>query len=220
MRNNKLIFIMDFDGVILDSNEIKIIAYKKTIEKFENSIIEEFIKYHIQNPGISRYVKFRYLYENILNKSYTENDINLLADTFSKLVAEEILRVPMINGAKEFLEKYYQNNDIYVVSGTPEIELKDIVEKRNLKKYFKAIYGAPVFKKEHIANIIKNNSEISRENFYFFGDGSTDYFAANANDIAFIGVLNQHNRELFLKLAKEKKAKIINDFLEIINFFE
>ncbi len=211
---------MDFDGVILDSNEIKIIAYKKTIEKFGNPIISEFIKYHLQNPGISRYVKFRYLYENILNKPYTENDINLLADSFSKLVAEEILRVPMINGVKEFLEKYYQNNDIYVVSGTPEIELKDIVEKRNLKKYFKEIYGAPVFKKEHIAKIIKDNSEIAKNNFYFFGDGSTDYFAASSNNIAFIGILNQHNKELFLKLAEEKKAKIINDFFEIINYFE
>ena len=64
--------IFDCDGVILNSNEIKTNAFKKVLKQFNNQAIDEFIQYHKDNGGISRYIKFENLLNNILPK-YEEN---------------------------------------------------------------------------------------------------------------------------------------------------
>ena len=52
--------IFDCDGVILNSNKIKSNAFRKVLKKFNQIAVDEFIKYHKDNGGISRYIKFEY----------------------------------------------------------------------------------------------------------------------------------------------------------------
>ena len=53
-KYNSIIF--DCDGVILNSNQIKTNAFRKVLKQFNNKAIDEFIQYHKDNGGISRYL--------------------------------------------------------------------------------------------------------------------------------------------------------------------
>ena len=64
--------LFDFDGVILESADIKTAAYRALFKGEDSNKVEEFIDYHIQNAGISRFVKVRYFYEKILGIKITD----------------------------------------------------------------------------------------------------------------------------------------------------
>ncbi|EAI6773129.1 HAD hydrolase-like protein, partial [Campylobacter coli] len=51
--------IFDFDGVILDSVELKTQAFAELFKEFPKNKVQELVKYHIQNGGISRYHKIQ-----------------------------------------------------------------------------------------------------------------------------------------------------------------
>ena len=60
----------DFDGVVLESGNIKTDAF---IELFAGLGIDEEVKqHHLENQGVSRYEKFRWITENLLKEEYTE----------------------------------------------------------------------------------------------------------------------------------------------------
>ena len=49
-------FVFDCDGVILDSNLLKTIAFSKSLPEYPEKV-SKFIDYHKANGGISRYKK-------------------------------------------------------------------------------------------------------------------------------------------------------------------
>ena len=53
-------FVFDNDGVIMDSNAAKTDAFAKALEGEDQELIEEFLQYHKDFGGISRFEKFEY----------------------------------------------------------------------------------------------------------------------------------------------------------------
>ena len=53
-------YIFDCDGVILDSNNLKSRAYAEALTAEPLELVLEFVEYHKENGGISRYEKFKY----------------------------------------------------------------------------------------------------------------------------------------------------------------
>ena len=62
------ILVLDFDGVILDSVNIKTKAFEELFQEQPKEIRKKIINYHIKNGGISRYRKFDYFYKNFIKK--------------------------------------------------------------------------------------------------------------------------------------------------------
>ena len=60
--------LWDFDGVILDSMKIRDWGFKEIFKSFKKRDIDKLIDYHNLNGGLSRYVKIRYFYEEILKR--------------------------------------------------------------------------------------------------------------------------------------------------------
>ncbi len=58
--------IFDFDGVICESVEAKKIAFQKVFADYPEHL-DAITEHHMANGGISRFVKFEYIYKNILN---------------------------------------------------------------------------------------------------------------------------------------------------------
>ena len=58
--------IFDCDGVILDSNKIKTNAFKQALKDEPRDKIEQLVKYHKENGGVSRYKKFEYFYKKFV----------------------------------------------------------------------------------------------------------------------------------------------------------
>ena len=133
--------LFDFDGVLVESANIKTEVFAKLFEPYGEEIVKKVVKHHVKYGGISRYKKIRFYYEKYLDTEITEKKLNEIANKFSDLVVSRVLKAPWVKGVEKVLEKYYQNIDLYVVSGTPQKELDLIIEKRNIKKYFKGVFG-------------------------------------------------------------------------------
>src|SRR5688500_20334110 len=60
--------IFDFDGVVVESGEIKTQAFANLYRDYGETVMAEVAKYHVLNGGMSRYEKIRYFQKNLLEK--------------------------------------------------------------------------------------------------------------------------------------------------------
>jgi len=206
--------IFDFDGVIADSVDIKTRAFAHLFREHPQSVRDEVVKYHIENGGKSRFVKFRYYYENILKKEYTEALGEKLAAEFSEFVFEEVVKCSYIKGAIEFIEGCHEKFSFFIVSGTPDGEIKAIAEKRGISKYFKEILGTPAKKDEWVKYILNKYGMLPDETV-FIGDAYDDYKGASANGCRFIGV-NSGGHNPFEKVKVDLLVRDLGDIHEKI----
>ncbi len=63
--------VFDFDGVILESAQIKTETFADVVKDYPKEQADAFVAYHITHMGISRHVKFQYFIEEILKQPYS-----------------------------------------------------------------------------------------------------------------------------------------------------
>lgn len=209
--------IFDFDGVILESASIKTNAFAEVVKDFPKDVAAEFVSYHMSHMGISRYVKFRYLVEKILHEQYTEEKGNELADRFSSIVFNRVMECSFVPGAKEFLEGYSSNYDMYIASGTPDAEMQEIIDKRELREYFCGVYGTPLKKRDIIQKIMSDH-EYNKDEVVFVGDANTDMDAAYAEGLYFVG-RNTKDNENYFKSVRFKVDNLL-EICDVIRIIE
>jgi len=187
--------IFDFDGVILESAGIKTAAFGKLFENEYPDQVEDIVDYHKKNMGISRYTKFKHIYKNILKKPLSKSDEEMLGKKFSTIVFDEILRAPFVPGARKFIEKRSKSFDLFIASGTPIVELAQIIKKRKLGEYFVAVHGTPENKDKIISDIMKKYNYL-RDEVVFVGDAESDFIAAEKSRINFVLRLTDENKNI------------------------
>ena len=176
--------IFDFDGVLVESADIKTEAFRELFSGYPDKA-HEIVKYHQMHMGISRYVKFRYFYENILGKELSHDKEIELGERFSEIVLERILKVPFVAGTLDFLEVHYKKTPLFIASGTPDEELHYITTQRGITHYFKEIHGTPRTKPEILTDILSRYSWCGSE-VVFVGDAESDLKAAEESGVCFI----------------------------------
>jgi HAD superfamily hydrolase (TIGR01549 family) len=177
--------IFDFDGVIVESMDIKTKAFEYIFGNQPKNIIEQIVKLHLDNGGMSRFEKFRIIYKDFLKKNLSESEEKRLGREFNKFVYEEMMECSFVIGAKEFLEDNYKKYLLFVVSGTPNEEINKLVDDRGLRKYFKGVWGTPGSKGFFSKMIIKNFN-LKKHEAVFVGDAPNDYIGAEEAGIKFI----------------------------------
>ncbi len=179
--------IFDFDGVIVESGKIKTQAFAELYRPYGDDIVAQVVQFHTQNGGMSRYHKFRHFQEHFLHQPpLTEAEEKQLDIRFSELVVEAVIAAEPVPGAIELIQRQSGKIPLFVASGTPESELKVIVERRGLTPYFTKVRGAPALKKTIIAEILSAYS-LAPESVLMIGDAMADYEGAQANHTAFLG---------------------------------
>ncbi|HPP86490.1 MAG TPA: HAD hydrolase-like protein [bacterium] len=187
------IFCFDFDGVIIESSHLKTIAYNELFEKYFPDKIEKIRDYHLKNSGLVRYKKIRYICENIAKIKDADELINQMIEEYEKDIFEKVIKCPLVKGIIEYLDYLKENKkDIYVISGTPDDELKKIIELRGLAKYFVDIYGGSQMKSYWLKKIIAER-QVNSNDIIFFGDGLNDYEAAAECSVDFVFRLTGEN---------------------------
>lgn len=185
-------FFFDFDGVIVDSVNVKTDTFAEIYRPYGEKVVSQVISHHISHGGISRYEKFRYYHESFLKKQISEAEVEELAQKFSNLVTQKVIEAPFISGAPEFLELVKaKNKKLFVISATPENEIKEIVKQKNLTQYFTDIKGSPLKKDKNLKFLIDTyNLKISE--CIYFGDSEQDLNAAVSLNITFVPI-NYHD---------------------------
>ncbi len=150
INNNKYeYYIFDCDGVILNSNTIKNQAFRETLKDEKSSLIEEFIKYHQKNGGVSRYEKFLFFYQKMKQSKQYKKDTKIALSKFSTLVQKELIKSQYVPGAIDYIQKLYNlNKKLYVVSGGDQNELNVVFSAKKIDYFFKKILGSPTTKKK------------------------------------------------------------------------
>ena len=206
--------IFDFDGVLVESVDVKTKAFAKMFEEEGEEVVRKVTDYHLVNGGVSRVRKFEYYYEEILKRSLSDEKLEELCDTFSRLVIDEVINSSYVKGAEEFLDEFYSKLDFYVASGTPEEELRESVKCRGMEMYFKGVYGSPRQKGEIARKILLQNGYNSDE-VVFIGDSITDLNGAQESGIRFIGRTVDSDHTLFADMGI-KAIKDLSDLEKII----
>ena len=193
--------IFDFDGVIADSNNVKTEAFVKLFNDYPPDIREAVREFHLQNGGMSRFDKFRHIYANFLKEPLPKEKFDQLCDDFNRLVIDGVISAPIFDGVLEFFRENHGLYDMYIVSGTPQDEIREIARKRGLDIYFSGIYGSPKTKKELITGIMRER-DYRPEEIVFLGDSINDYEGALEAGVEFVAKI--HN-DLKLDLFQQKK---------------
>ena len=206
--------IFDFDGVILDSNGVKINAFREIFsEDGTKEEIDEFIDYHLESGGISRFVKIAYFYENILLKPISEAEILEKAEKFGEIVLSSFANgSAIIEDTLAFIKSVHTKVPLHIASGGLESELKQICQDLHISQYFRSIHGSPTPKVLLINEILKANG-YDPKRCVMFGDSIKDYEAASMNKIKFFGYNKESLRtvgEGYLDSFKEFNLKLID----------
>ena len=211
--NNIKAVIFDFDGVIAESVQVKSNAFAEMYSAYGAVIEKKVIEHHKANGGLSRFEKFRFYHKHYLNEDIDNEKVYSLAKQFSDLVLHKVISSPYVRGAYEFILEYYKNYDFYISTGTPADEIKVILEKRELTKYFKAVYGSPETKDNHVKEILSNN-RYKNEEVVFIGDADTDKNAARVNKIKFVARIESPASPL---LSEKFKLQDLTQLKKIID---
>ena len=179
------LILLDFDGVIIESVGIKDEAFEKLYQNYPKHL-PQIMEYHLSHNATIRFIKFRYIAENILNEPYSAKKELELSQKFSDLVFDRIVECPFVEGAIEFLEYFFAKVPLYLISMSPEDELLNVLKLRGLKKYFKQVYSNPVTKSQVFRKILADE-QLDVSEVLYIGDTPEDYQAAVKVGIHFIG---------------------------------
>ena len=194
LKNIKNI-IFDFDGVIINSMDVRANGIKDIFSHYDKNLVDKFIEYYRYNAGLSKFIKIKYFYNEILGKDISEERIDEYSNKLSiimkkKLISKEVL----IEDTCKFIKNNYEKFNFHIASGSEESELIFLCDKLEISKYFKSIKGAPIHKNDLVKNIIDKNN-YNRKETILIGDSINDFDAAKINNIGFVGYNNPQLQE-------------------------
>ena len=200
--------IFDFDGVILDSNNVKKDAIGKAVEcALDRGKSEEFVRYFVHHNGVPRREKV----EKFVPKELVET----VLEQYEVLLDQALFEATLIPGVRDFIEilsKHPKNPPLlYVLSGGEVGEIDRLLEYHDLAQYFDGVYAAP-YRKEKNLNRMKLKPPI-----LFFGDSLIDFEVARESCVDFVFVYGASNvlnwRE---EVDQDDTIAIIEDFMRVI----
>jgi len=153
-------------------------------------------------------------HQNFLGVSLNDQQVDELANIFSELVFRKVIHSQPIPGAIEFI-KNIEDYSKYVISGTPDTEIKAIVESVGLSHYFIGVFGSPEKKHSHMKRLITANN-LNPKECIFIGDALADYEEAEKNGTHFILVENSDNSSLFEQIGNIIKVQDLSDLRNLI----
>jgi phosphoglycolate phosphatase-like HAD superfamily hydrolase len=181
--------IFDCDGVILNSNSLKLSALRSCLESIDSpmSFIEWAIEEFRTNFGRTRISHFDIFLRNAetFDYSVTKKVMSEAMLHYSHNVVQLYKDCEVIEETKRYIQNLPSNCLIFVVSASDESELRSLLPNKCSKLYSKNIYGGPLSKVENIKTILN----ITKSNkVFFYGDAVQDAKAAMSTGIHFFGL--------------------------------
>ena len=178
--------IFDFDGVLADTNPIRINGFRELFKEFPKEQVDALVAFSAVNGGLSRYEKIKYFFQSIRREEIRPQDVDRCAQRYSDIVKNDIITAAEIGGSVEFLSSFAKQYVYAIVSGSDQEELRDVCRQRGIGPFFKEILGSPIGKEENLKSLVQKNGW-GRDTCVFIGDSVNDYQAARSTGVAFIG---------------------------------
>ena len=195
------VIIFDFDGVIVDSADLKDRAWFQIFADYDSldhdfgirSIIEKAKEKYSQGRG-SRFNILREIFTNLkLPATRLDGLIEDYSQKYNKLVQEGINQRNVSPETEGVLKSLFQKYPLYINSATPTENLQESLEHLKLNHYFRGCFGQPASKVDNLRRITQNEGVVASE-VLFIGDSPGDYQAAEEFQCHFIALANKFNQ--------------------------
>ena len=176
----------DVDGVLIDSLAIKGEAFSSAFSDYPEAR-EKIIAFHLSHGGVNRSEKITHLFRLIVGREPSTEEVSDRISQFSTSVFEGVVAAPEIPGAHAALKEWSEKVPLHAVSATPTDELRRILERRNIAKFFTSVHGWPPGKVSTVREVIAMRGYRSSA-CILVGDSREDLHAAVATNVQFIQV--------------------------------
>jgi len=179
------VVILDFDGVVLESNAVKTEAFREVFARFPEHA-EAMMAFHHAHVSLSRFGKF----DRLLELMGRTGDASLRADLatdFSRRTLDRIMAAPFVPGAEAFLHDITPRLPVYLASVTPADDLTFILQRRNLSRWFKDVYPCPPWTKPDAILDVLGRESATPAQALLIGDSAGDQHAASVTGVHFLG---------------------------------
>lgn len=202
ISKNYDLVIFDFDGVLVDSNDLKENSLKEALIKFgaDEKIT---LKSLCVNKGKNRKVHYDY--------SCNKNDYNLFNSYYKTLVMKIYEDCNYFKDIATVKSKF--NCSFCVISSGSSIEIIDFLKEKNLYDYFDlGVFSSLNSKSETFHN---NINPLDYKNVLVIGDGVTDYLLSKeiTADFLFVDGWTSLTDDEILDLSYDYKIKNLGDLL-------
>jgi len=183
----------DFDGTLVDSNEIKRRAFFEIAREFdpEGGVVHEVLE---RRPSGDRYHVARALAAELAARGAlpgarcVEDFAKSLADAYTEHCERAVSACDEIAGATDALARLAARGlPLFVNTATPLEAVLPILRRRGLDRFFDGVYGGPSSKLENLREIAERVGARPRE-LLLVGDGEDDRRVAAAFGCTFVGV--------------------------------
>ncbi len=182
--------VFDFDGVLAESNGVKVAAFEKLFAGYPECA-ERMRALYRKDPHRPRARHFEAFVRDGLGLSPDSDEgskcIAEMAERFSNDVLEAVIASPDVKGARNLLEYLQGKCPLFIASTTPQVELDLIADKRGLRPYFEEIHGNPPTSKVEAVKRVRDRHGLGSEEVLFIGDSQADYDAARETGVRFWG---------------------------------
>ena len=196
----------DFDGVIKESTSIKSLAYEQMFSEYGSKILERVMEHHNKNGGVSRDLKFPFYFNEFVGIKLSSQDIEDRCNEYSRLVVQKVIDAPWVAGILDYLNSNSFHQRFVLITGTPYVEIIEILTALDIIDCFQTVYGSPTTKIKALNQEIQSDTDVSK--CLFIGDTLTDYEAASAFEVPFLLRETEDNKKLFMSYT----GLLFNDF--------
>ena len=196
----------DFDGVIKESTSIKSLAYEQMFSGYGSKILEQVLEHHNKNGGVSRDLKFPFYFNEFVGIKLSSQDIEDRCNEYSRLVVQKVIDAPWVPGVLDYLKSKTYHQRFVLITGTPYMEIIEILTALDIIDCFQTVYGSPTTKIKALKQEIQSETDVSK--CLFIGDTLTDYEAASAFEVPFLLRETEDNKKLFMSYT----GLLFNDF--------
>ena len=189
--------MFDFDGVLVDSEQLKRDALKENFLDFGEDFAQDVFEYQ-QETNCNRHDASLYA-ANKLGKG--EEWQKEYSDKYTENVNKKIIAMPNMSTCESMLAGIVSKYPLYISSGTPQENLIEIVVKKTMRHLFKGIYGSPRTKIYHINHILKKE-KLKPEEVLFVGDQEIDYKVAIHFGLDFLAINYRGDKSKVVEIDK------------------
>jgi phosphoglycolate phosphatase len=179
--------VFDFDGVLVDSNEVKRQAFFEVFRDYDGSA-EVVVSLLASDGVIDRY--------DVIQGVLSQLEVDLppraqvarkLAEEYNAICEHHAATCAEIEGAATALATLAAEYQLFVNSATPEQPLRRIVAGRSWDRFFRGVFGRPSTKTENLRRALSASSTTPQD-LLFVGDSRSDMLAAREVGCQFVGV--------------------------------
>jgi HAD superfamily hydrolase (TIGR01549 family) len=176
----------DFDGVLAESVALKEDAFRALFAPFGEEVGVGAVAINREMGAVSRVLKIDRIHRELLDNKLPPDELADWAARFEALVEAAVVGCDEVPGAAALLDGLAGRVRMFVISGTPEDEMRRIVEARGWSRFFVSVHGSPRLKPEIVSGLLAEHG-LAPDECLFVGDTFTDRDAALANGVPFVG---------------------------------